>query len=107
MSSGEIKIYRLAEVEQHKDRSSTWIVINNSVYDVTSFLEEHPGGEEVLLEKAGGDSTEDFEDVGHSTDARELMEKYKIGELHEEDRFAEKSKEKTTTEESKSSCSIF
>ena len=28
-------------------------------------------------------STEQFEDVGHSTDARELMEHYEIGELDE------------------------
>ena len=102
----ETKIYRLSEVEQHKDRSSTWIVINNSVYDVTSFLEEHPGGEEVLLEKAGGDSTEDFEDVGHSTDARTLMEKYKIGELHEEDRFEQKSKEESVATTNSRCCII-
>lgn len=31
---------------------------------------QHPGGEEVLLEKAGEDATEPFEDVSHSSDAR-------------------------------------
>ena len=31
---------------------------------------------------AGGDGTEAFEDVGHSTDARDLMKDYLIGELH-------------------------
>jgi len=35
------------------------------------------------LEQAGKDGTEAFEDVGHSTDARELMKKYKVGELVE------------------------
>jgi cytochrome b involved in lipid metabolism len=35
------------------------------------------------LEQAGGDGTEAFEDVGHSTDAREMMNKFKIGELVE------------------------
>lgn len=45
----------------------------------------HPGGEEVLLEQAGKHATEAFEDVGHSTDARELMKQYKIGDLCEED----------------------
>lgn len=33
------------------------------------------------MEQAGKDSTEEFEDVGHSSDAREIMAKYKIGEL--------------------------
>ena len=32
---------------------------------------------------SGGNSTESFEDVGHSADARELMKDYEIGELHE------------------------
>uniref|UniRef100_A0A452S0I2 Cytochrome b5 n=1 Tax=Ursus americanus TaxID=9643 RepID=A0A452S0I2_URSAM len=46
----------------------------------------HPGGEEVLREQAGGDATENFEDVGHSTDARELSKTFIIGELHPDDR---------------------
>lgn len=52
----------------------------------TEFLNEHPGGEEVLLEQAGKEATEAFEDVGHSTDAREMMKKFKVGELIESER---------------------
>ncbi|NXL08479.1 CYB5 protein, partial [Mesembrinibis cayennensis] len=47
---------------------------------------QHPGGEEVLREQAGGDATENFEDVGHSTDARTLSETFIVGELHPDDR---------------------
>ncbi|XP_071055454.1 cytochrome b5-like [Onthophagus taurus] len=57
----------------------------------------HPGGEEVLLEQAGKDASEAFEDVGHSSDARELMLKYKIGMLVEADRTAVKEKKTTWT----------
>ncbi|TNN68757.1 Cytochrome b5 [Liparis tanakae] len=57
-----VKYFRLSEVEEQNTFKSTWIVINNKVYDVTRFLEEHPGGEEVLREQAGGDATESFED---------------------------------------------
>jgi cytochrome b involved in lipid metabolism len=53
------------------------------VYDVSSYMDEHPGGDDVLLAVAGKDATDDFEDAGHSKDARELMEKYFIGELDE------------------------
>ncbi|KAK8718258.1 hypothetical protein V6N13_045499 [Hibiscus sabdariffa] len=58
-----------------------WLLISGKVYDVTQFLEEHPGGDEVLLAASGKDATDDFEDVGHSDDARELMKKYCIGEV--------------------------
>ncbi|XP_006809999.1 cytochrome b5, partial [Neolamprologus brichardi] len=71
-SSAGVKYYRLAEIEKQNSFKSTWIIIHNKVYDVTKFLEEHPGGEEVLREQAGGNATESFEDVGHSTDAREM-----------------------------------
>ncbi|XP_061163586.1 cytochrome b5-like [Saccostrea echinata] len=81
----EKKIFRESEVTSKKDKS-TWLIIHDNVYDVTKFLEEHPGGEEVLLEQAGRDATEAFEDVGHSTDARELMKDYLIGELHPDDK---------------------
>uniref|UniRef100_A0A224XZZ2 Cytochrome b5 n=1 Tax=Panstrongylus lignarius TaxID=156445 RepID=A0A224XZZ2_9HEMI len=84
--SNEQKIFRLEEVKKHREIKDVWIAIHNSVYNVSDFLNEHPGGEEVLLEQAGRDATEAFEDVGHSTDARDMMSKYKIGELAEEDR---------------------
>lgn len=46
-------------------------------------LIQHPGGEEVLLEQAGKDCTEAFEDVGHSTDAKDLMQQFLVGEIVE------------------------
>lgn len=83
--AGDGKVYRLEEVKKHNSPQSAWISIHDRVYDVTKFLDEHPGGEEVLLEQAGGYGTESFEDVGHSTDARELMQQYEIGRLHKDD----------------------
>ncbi|NWX03435.1 CYB5B protein, partial [Caloenas nicobarica] len=72
----------LEEVGKRNSSREAWLVIHGRVYDVTRFLEEHPGGEEVLLEQAGRDATESFEDVGHSTDAREMLKQYYIGEVH-------------------------
>jgi len=96
--------YTLEEVKKNNDGKSCWLVIDDKVYDVTKFLEEHPGGEEVLLELAGGDATEQFEDVGHSEDARELMEDYLIGDLDEKDKVKSTPKKKvSTTDESKNS----
>uniref|UniRef100_A0A8B9CQZ8 Cytochrome b5 n=1 Tax=Anser brachyrhynchus TaxID=132585 RepID=A0A8B9CQZ8_9AVES len=76
------RYYRLEEVQRHNTSQSTWIILHHRIYDVTKFLDEHPGGEEVLREQAGGDATENFEDVGHSTDARTLSESFIVGELH-------------------------
>ncbi|NXW70440.1 CYB5B protein, partial [Hirundo rustica] len=72
----------LEEVAKRNSSREAWLVIHGRVYDVTRFLEEHPGGEEVLLEQAGRDATESFEDVGHSSDAREMLKQYYIGEVH-------------------------
>uniref|UniRef100_A0A8C9S2H4 Cytochrome b5 type B n=1 Tax=Scleropages formosus TaxID=113540 RepID=A0A8C9S2H4_SCLFO len=77
-----VTFYTLEEVKQHNTSTDSWLVIHDRVYDISSFLEEHPGGEEVLLEQAGADATESFEDVGHSLDAREMLQQYLIGELH-------------------------
>ncbi|XP_075911098.1 cytochrome b5 [Petromyzon marinus] len=85
-SSGVVKYFSLDEVKKHNSCRTTWVVIHHKVYDLTKFLEEHPGGEEVLLEQAGSDATESFEDVGHSSDARELSARYLIGEVHPDDR---------------------
>lgn len=46
----------------------------------------------MLIEQAGKDGSEAFEDVGHSSDAREMMQKYKIGEIVEAERKPVKEK---------------
>uniref|UniRef100_H0XMY7 Cytochrome b5 heme-binding domain-containing protein n=1 Tax=Otolemur garnettii TaxID=30611 RepID=H0XMY7_OTOGA len=74
--------YRLEEVAKRNSLEELWLVIHGRVYDVTRFLNEHPGGEEVLLEQAGVDASESFENVGHSTDAREMLKQYYIGDVH-------------------------
>lgn len=96
----EDKIFRMSDVKAHNSVKSTWVVIHNHVYDITKFLEEHPGGEEVLLEQAGQDSSESFEDVGHSEDAREMLKQYHIGKLHPDDCAKAQQKDKFVTTKS-------
>ncbi|GBG79275.1 hypothetical protein CBR_g29425 [Chara braunii] len=78
-------VYTLAELKNHDSMESCWLTIHGKVYDVTKFLEDHPGGVEVLLASTGTDATKDFEDVGHSQSARELLQEYFIGELNPAD----------------------
>lgn len=79
-SDGAKKIYTLAEVAEHKDDHSPWIIVDNKVYDCTDYLELHPGGADSILINAGADSTEDFNAI-HSTKAHKILEKYNIGEV--------------------------
>ena len=80
-SESEERTITWEEVKKHNSAESLWVVINGKVYDVTEFAKEHPGGDEILLEHGGTDSTQDFEDVGHSTDARELQKRFLIGRI--------------------------
>ncbi|XP_030537945.2 cytochrome B5-like [Rhodamnia argentea] len=75
------EVFTLSQVAQHKSRKDCWFVIKGRVLNVTSFLEEHPGGEEVLLEWAGKDASKAFEDIGHSKAAQTLVLKYQVGVL--------------------------
>ena len=56
------------------------------------------GGEEILIEYAGKDSTEAFDDVGHSQDAKDILKQFHIGTIVESERAsnrAAKKKEET------------
>jgi len=75
------KIVSLDELRQHTTKESLWILINQKVYNVTNFIDEHPGGDEVMLSEAGKDATEAFEDVGHSDEARALLPGLLVGDF--------------------------
>ncbi|KFB45006.1 AGAP006060-PA-like protein [Anopheles sinensis] len=80
---GELKEYTLAEVAMRngKDGTPTWIVIRDNVYDVTGYMEDHPGGSELITEWAGKDVTKDFDDFGHSSDAMRILRTLHVGVL--------------------------
>jgi cytochrome b involved in lipid metabolism len=80
-AEGEKSGITMAELEQHTNKDSCWLAIHGKVYDVTKYLDDHPGGNDVLIDASGRDATEDFEDVGHSKPAITMMAKYLIGEF--------------------------
>ncbi|XP_019459775.1 PREDICTED: cytochrome b5-like [Lupinus angustifolius] len=75
------KVYTFDEVAKHNHKKDCWIVVHGKVYDVTPFLDDHPGGDEPLLMATGKDATIDFEDIGHSDTAIEDMQQYYVGEI--------------------------
>jgi len=77
--------------------------MDDKVYDITDYVSEHPGGEAVLIEEAGTDATEAFEDVGHSSDARIDRDAFYIGDLHPDDILTEEQMAKLNDLKAKSS----
>ena len=51
------------------------------MYDVTKYLDSHPGGSEVMMEVMGKYADDMFEDIGHSQDARNVMKQFLKGPL--------------------------
>ena len=75
------KTIKLSEVQKHNTDESCWFVINDKVYNVSDFFDEHPGGKDFLMKYAGDDATFEFYDVGHSPGATELLPDYEVGVL--------------------------
>jgi cytochrome b5 len=73
--------YSWDEVRQHTSPGDLWLVIDKKVYDVSQWMDEHPGGSEILLQEAGKDATNAFAEIGHSLYAEGLLKDYYIGDL--------------------------
>ncbi|PGH26494.1 hypothetical protein AJ80_01808 [Polytolypa hystricis UAMH7299] len=63
-----------AQVAEHKTEDSLWCIIDHRVYDLTDFIDAHPGGSVVLAQIAGQDATSEF----YNLHRQEVLEKYKV-----------------------------
>ncbi|KAF2722140.1 hypothetical protein K431DRAFT_267400 [Polychaeton citri CBS 116435] len=57
------KVFTFDEVQQHRSIESCWVILYGSVYDVTTFIPEHPGGSKIILQLAGTDATEEYDPI--------------------------------------------
>lgn len=48
------------ELQAHNTDKDCWLAIHGHVYDMTGFLDKHPGGKAILMKYAGKDATESF-----------------------------------------------
>ena len=88
--SRELPEYAWDEILRHDKHNDYWVVIYGEVYDVSEWIYHHPGSAEVLLESYGRDAGEDFGEAGHSDEAWNLAQTFKIGRLKEGSRPPER-----------------
>ncbi|XP_011871079.1 PREDICTED: sulfite oxidase-like [Vollenhovia emeryi] len=80
----DMKTYTLEEVGRHDSKEKRiWVTFGQGVYDITDFVEKHPGGPSKILMAAGG-SIDPFWSIfaNHNTpEIRELLESMRIGNI--------------------------
>ncbi|KAJ5232741.1 Cytochrome b5 [Penicillium chermesinum] len=76
------KSFTPAEVASHKTADTgLYIIIDSSVYDVTNFVDEHPGGAKILKRVAGKDASKQFWKYHNESVLKKYSPKLKIGEV--------------------------
>ena len=82
--SKRIRIFTAEDVAVHSTAESCWVSRNGKVYDVTNFLADHPGGDDLILNYAGKDVGEIMRDPtehDHSDSAYDMLDECLIGRL--------------------------
>jgi cytochrome b involved in lipid metabolism len=74
------------EVSKHAVPSDCWLIISGKVYNVSSFLSQHPGGSQAIINYCGQDATVAFATQGgrgsHSAFAQQLLNDFYLGDLN-------------------------
>ena len=79
--AGGSTAYSAADVAKHNSASDCWQIIRGQVYDVTSYVNQHPGGP-AILKGCGQDATAMFDSIGkHAGTATQLLPQFLVGRL--------------------------
>lgn len=73
--------YTYQEVKSHNTLNDCWIIYDNNVYNITNFLNKHPGGNKIILDYGGLDITNNNIFILHSNNAYNILYEYKIGSI--------------------------
>jgi monoamine oxidase/predicted heme/steroid binding protein len=75
------KAFTLAEVKKHNKKGDAWTLIENKVYNISSWIPKHPGGD-IIMQAVGKDATQLFNSHGHPSYVKKtILPKYYIGTL--------------------------
>jgi cytochrome b involved in lipid metabolism len=76
------KTYTMEEVAKHNSKESCWSVIRGKVYDLTNWIDRHPGGADKILRICGKDGTDLFVKIhGGRKNPEEILKSFEIGVL--------------------------
>jgi cytochrome b involved in lipid metabolism len=77
------QVYTIAQVAENNNKSSCWTIINGSVYNITSYIPNHPGGESEILQICGKDGSQLFsKPQQHKTGGVDrILSGFKVGDL--------------------------
>jgi len=75
------KLFTRAEVALHNKRDDLWLIVRGKVYDISSYVHLHQGGEAALLRVAGGEATEQVEGPQHPGTVPTLLQRFLIGSV--------------------------
>ncbi|CAJ1061879.1 cytochrome b5 reductase 4 [Xyrichtys novacula] len=69
------------ELQKHNTREDCWTCIRGMVYNVTPYMDYHPGGEEELMKAAGIDGTELFDQVHRWVNYESMLKECLVGRM--------------------------
>ncbi|KAI8967865.1 acyl-CoA dehydrogenase/oxidase [Mycotypha africana] len=75
------KKYTILDVAKHQQANDCWIILHDKIYDISQFLDDHPGGKKVLLKAAGTDASKQFDAFHSPAVLSKIAAKYLIGEV--------------------------
>jgi cytochrome b involved in lipid metabolism len=76
------KSFKKEEVAAHNKETDCWVIVGDSVYNVTKFLPIHPGGKKLILDHAGDDMTAAYQAaMGGNARANAILKSLRIGAL--------------------------
>ena len=67
------------EVKKHNKESDCWIVVDGKVFDVTKYLNKHPGGPAILKRQAGRDASLHYKAANHPAYVLQEREDHQVG----------------------------
>nr|XP_058939888.1 cytochrome b5 reductase 4 isoform X2 [Kogia breviceps] len=69
------------ELKKHNKKDDCWICIRGFVYNVSPYMEYHPGGEEELMRAAGSDGTDLFDQVHRWVNYESMLKECLVGRM--------------------------